>query len=91
MNYWQARQEVFGGKFVLPMTLGGALRDDLAALEATTYFVLPQADESGRPLLFSVPHSRGGKGLSTQSLVSDILLPCLHLSPCLRLIFNRCI
>lgn len=69
--YWAARREVFGvEKFTLPITLSGALRDDLDALEASTYCVLPQADLSGRPLLYSVPHSRGGKGLSTESLVS---------------------
>lgn len=56
------------------MTLGGALEDDLDALEATSYRVLPQTDLSGRQLLYSVPHSRGGKGLSTQSLVSIVVM-----------------
>lgn len=75
--------EVFRENYVLPMTLCGALKDDLDALEAISYRVLPETDLSGRPLLFSVPHTRGGKGLSTQSLVSivgrrSIDIPVFH-------------
>ena len=45
------------------------MKDDIHALEAIDYRVLPQTDLSGRQILYSVPHSRGGKGLTTQSLV----------------------
>jgi hypothetical protein len=45
------------------------MKDDICALEAIEYRVLPQTDLSGRQILYSVPHSRGGKGLTTQNLV----------------------
>lgn len=48
------------------------MRDDLAALESIAYRVLPYPDASGRLMLFSIPHTRGGKGLSTQSLLRVI-------------------
>jgi hypothetical protein len=70
IHYWEARLEVFGSdKYTLPITLGGAMKDDIYALEAIEYRVLPQTDLSGRQILYSVPHSRGGKGLTAQNLV----------------------
>jgi len=55
------------------MKLSGALSDDLAALEASTFCVLPYVDLSGRQLLFSIPHSRAGKGITAERLVSVAL------------------
>jgi len=71
VNYWQGRREVFGeGKYLLPMTLSGALRDDLAAIETGMYLLLPKKDLSGRQIIFMEPHRHTGEGYTPESLVS---------------------
>jgi hypothetical protein len=71
IRYWEDRKAVFGAeKFALPMTLSGALRDDLAAIEAAVYVQLPNRDTSGRQLLWMEP-CRHSKDICTpESLVS---------------------
>lgn len=55
--YWESRLEVFGPQtFLLPMTLDGALKDDLVAIEFGVAYILPQSDSSGRPILYVEPH-----------------------------------
>lgn len=62
---------MFGSdKFHLPMTLTGALRDDLAALGAGVYRLLPIRDSSGRQLILVEPCRNTGEGYSDESLVS---------------------
>jgi hypothetical protein len=70
VKYWESRREVFGPeKFVLPLTLSEALRDDSAALEACIFSQLPHLDASGRQLLYfdSSRHTR--EGYTTGSMV----------------------
>lgn len=56
MYYWVCRRELFGpDKYLLPMTLNEALRDDVAALEAGVYRLLPRLDSSGRQLVLLEP------------------------------------
>jgi len=78
VNYWECRSEVFGAeKYLLPMTLSGALHDDLDALEAGVYCLLPQTDLSGRQLLYLDPARHTREGYTSESLVScpvDVLL-----------------
>lgn len=50
------------------MTLAGALKDDLVALEAGPYRLLPFKDISGRSLLYWEPHLHIRKGYSSDSL-----------------------
>ena len=57
-------------KYVLRMTLSEALRDDLVALEAGVYRLLPHKDLSGRQLVFFEPHNHTREGYSSESLVS---------------------
>jgi hypothetical protein len=70
IRYWEDRKAVFGTeKFVLPMTLAGALRDDLTAIEAGVYVQLPNRDTSGRQVLWMEPHRHTKDGYSSESLV----------------------
>lgn len=54
------------------MTLAGAVRDDLAALEAGVYRILPHRDLSGRQLVLLEPRRNTGQGYSAESLVSVV-------------------
>jgi hypothetical protein len=73
VKYWKMRREVFGpDKFVMPMTLSGALRDDLVALETGWMTLLPKCDLSGRGLLYMVPSRHKGEGYTSESLVSGV-------------------
>jgi hypothetical protein len=70
VNYWDSRREVFGpDKFVLPLTLGRALKDDIPAIEAGVHRFLPHPDSLGRRLLFIEPHRHTRKGYTSESLV----------------------
>jgi hypothetical protein len=74
VNYWESRREVFGDdKFVLPMTLGEALCDDLAAVEACVLSLLPHLDASGRQLLLSEPCRHTRDGYTSESMVSSVV------------------
>lgn len=69
VNYWNCRREVFGpDKYVLRMTLAGALKDDLVALKVGPYRLLPFKDISGRSLIYWEPHRHTRKGYSSTSL-----------------------
>jgi len=71
VSYWEGRREVFGkDKFVMRMTLSEALKDDLVALEAGMYTILPHPDLSGRPLLYMEPQCHTREGYSSESMVS---------------------
>ena len=50
-RYWQVRTEFFGQKAHLPMTLQGALADEIALMELGLAFCLP-TDTNGRAVLF---------------------------------------
>lgn len=52
------------------MTLGGAFREDVVALEAGVFQVLPSLDYSGRALLFLQPYRNTRKGYKPENLVS---------------------
>jgi len=69
--YWECRRELFGPlKYLLPMTLSEALRDDLVALEAGVYRLLPHSDMAGRQLVLLEPRRNTGEGYTSESLVS---------------------
>jgi hypothetical protein len=71
VNYWESRREVFGPeKYLLRMTLSEALRDDLPAVEAGVYRLLPHTDLSGRQLLVWEPRRNTKEGYTSESLVS---------------------
>jgi hypothetical protein len=73
VDYWESRREVFGPeKFVLPMTLSEALRDDLVALETCLLRILPQLDASGRQLLLVEPRCHTKKGYTSESMVRSV-------------------
>jgi hypothetical protein len=70
VNYWQRRRQIFGPtKYILPMTLRGALSDDLAAMEAGMFQILPRLDLSGRALLFVDSHRNTRRGYSSESML----------------------
>jgi hypothetical protein len=49
VTYWEERRKLFGPeKFHLPMTLKGAMRDDLETLKNGPMFQAPALDASGR-------------------------------------------
>ena len=51
-RYWQVRTELFGPiKALLPMTLSGAMADDIALMELGLTFLLP-ADKHGRTVFY---------------------------------------
>mmetsp|Transcript_15784 Transcript_15784/g.28451 ORF Transcript_15784/g.28451 Transcript_15784/m.28451 type:complete len:544 (+) Transcript_15784:195-1826(+) len=52
-KYWKSRRRIFGPeKFYLPLTLDGALRDDMTALQTGLCVPLPERDASGRQVLW---------------------------------------
>ena len=52
VRYWQRRRELFGPeKYALPLTIGGALRDDRVALEVGHWIILPEPDNFGRTMM----------------------------------------
>jgi len=82
VNYWESRRELFGEeKYLMPMTLSGALCDDLVALEVGWLCLLPKLDESGRQLLYMEPARHKREGYTTESMVSEtcFFLTFLHL------------
>lgn len=64
---------MFGDKFALRMSLSEALSDDLVAIQAGVYSLLPH-DLSGRRILYIAQWRHTRKGYDTDSLVS--LLTC---------------
>lgn len=52
------------------ISLGEALGDDLVALEAAVYCLLPHVDVSGRQLLYLEPARHTREGYTSESLVS---------------------
>ena len=73
VNYWESRRQVFGeGKYLMKMTLSGALRDDLVALSACVFRLLPKLDASGRQILFIDPRRHTMNGYDSDSLVRTI-------------------
>jgi hypothetical protein len=83
VTYWECRRSVFGeDKFTLPLTLSGALRDDIAAIKAGMYTLLPHKDLSGRQIIYLEPHRHTRKGYSSESMVSYGTVCSLLLNPC---------
>lgn len=56
----------------MPMTLTGALRNDIAALEAGVFCLLPKTDVSGRPLLYLEPARHTREGYTSASLLRAV-------------------
>ncbi|KAL9178260.1 hypothetical protein ACHAXT_001804 [Thalassiosira profunda] len=52
VRYWEQRRKVFGDKFALPLTLNGALRDDIDTLKLGFLTLLPVPDEEGRAIIY---------------------------------------
>ena len=79
VNYWKSRRDLFGPeKYLMPMTLSGALRDDLIALEAGVQQILPHRDSAGRQMLFWELQRHTREGYASESLVgADSTLHCL--------------
>lgn len=77
VNYWNSRLDVFGDeKFLLPMKLSGALREDLVAIQTGLYTLLPHPDVSGRPILFMEPRCHTRERYTSESMVSRRNLVC---------------
>jgi len=73
VNYWESRLQVFGPKkYVMKMTLSGALRDDLVALMAGVYSLLPKPDASGRPITYLETRRHTMDGYDSDSLVRAV-------------------
>ena len=54
MDYWDRRLKVFGpDKYALPLTLNGAMRDDIQAVKAGFLTLLPVTDVKGRAILYT--------------------------------------
>ena len=80
VNYWEARQQLFGPeKYFQCMSLCEALRDDVAALEAGVYHLLPGPDLSGQPLLYSNFSCNTGTDYTTESLVRSSVGCCARM------------
>lgn len=56
-------------KYVLPMTLGGAVRDDMAALLSGVYSLLPNLDSSGRQITYLETRLNTLDGYDSKSLM----------------------
>jgi hypothetical protein len=52
VKYWVKRKELFGpDKYLLPLTIDGALKDDHVALEVGHWIILPKPDNFGRTIM----------------------------------------
>jgi hypothetical protein len=72
--YWEKRRQLFGqGTYHLPMTLRGALRDDLTALMAGVCVPLPRRDASGRLLIWYPVARNTFEGYTVRSMVSSVI------------------
>jgi len=54
----------------MEMTLSEALRDDLTALETSTYCLLPRSDVSGRQIMYLDPSLHSREAYTSDSMVS---------------------
>lgn len=70
-------------KYLLRMTLSEALRDDMVALEAGIYLLLPFKDLSGRQLMYFNPHRHTREGYNSDSLVSESVTAMLERLNCM--------
>lgn len=72
VRYWKERRNVFGDDLCyLPMTLHGAMRDEVASMMANTvHRILPEVDRGGRAVLFSDVSKADRATLSIKSEVS---------------------
>lgn len=69
-RYWKARKDLFGEeKYLLPMKLSGAFKDDLEALEQGMYCMLPHCDLNGRQMILWEPSRHTREGYSSESMV----------------------
>jgi hypothetical protein len=67
--YWEKRVEIFGHKRAFqPFTLGGALKDDTAALELGVFQPTGQRDPTGRSILFIDPSRLDHKKYTRESM-----------------------
>lgn len=74
VNYWEGRREVFGPeKYLKKMTLSEALKDDITALQAGVFCLLPCFDASGRQILYCNVAAHSLNGYTSESLVSGDL------------------
>lgn len=73
MTYWESRQDLFGlEKYTLRMTLSEALCDDVVAIQAGVFSLLPHPDLSGRYILFVQPCRHTREGYTSESMVSSL-------------------
>lgn len=72
VRYWEERRNVFGDDLCyLPMTLHGAMRDEVASIMAhTVHRILPEVDRGGRDVLLSDVSKAVRETLSIKSEVS---------------------
>jgi hypothetical protein len=66
VNYWNARRDAFGPKFIERMPLAEALNDDILALEAGLFCLLPSR---GRPIVYVDPSRHTREGYSAESML----------------------
>lgn len=69
-------------KYLLPMMLAGALRDNLAAIEAGVQCVLNSVDANGRPIIYWNPSCHSKEGYTSESMV--------HVHSVVSLVARRC-
>ncbi len=56
MKYWTYREKVFGTDlYALPLTLNGAMKEDIGAVKAGLFNLLPETDEEGRAIIYLDP------------------------------------
>lgn len=71
VNYWESRREIFGPqKYWQRLSMSEALHDDIVALKAGVFSILPHRDLSGGHLLYVEPCRHTREGYSRESLVS---------------------
>lgn len=69
LAYWDRRLKVFGEeKFALPLTLSGALKDDLHAIRSGFMVLLPTTDDKGRAIIYTDSASYRKNDLSTDEV-----------------------
>mmetsp|Transcript_24481 Transcript_24481/g.57025 ORF Transcript_24481/g.57025 Transcript_24481/m.57025 type:complete len:198 (+) Transcript_24481:254-847(+) len=82
VSYWQMRQKIFGTKAHLPMSLNGALADDIDFMRQKPQYasVLPDKDSHGRTIIFSDIDGVVDKSHDRNTMVKE-QKDCTHLSP----------
>lgn len=54
LRYWHTRHKVFGDDYILPLTLYGAMKDNIDLVKRGILVLLPELDDRGRSIIYAL-------------------------------------